>query len=149
MDDIRVVLDTNSWVSYAFFRSEETAVVRSVQMAIAGEIVVLASRETLDELYDVFTRPGWNRYVSIAKRIAFFRQVSNLVEMVDVTSVVDDCPDPKDNKFLALALDGKANFIVTGDQDLLRLCHDQYGLFVQPWRNVRIFNPAEFVAEAG
>lgn len=40
------------------------------------------------------------------------------VELVDVTEEVFDCRDPKDNKFLELAVDGKAEFIITGDDDL-------------------------------
>ena len=41
--------------------------------------------------------------------------------MVSVSSVVTDCRDAKDNKFLELAIDGVATCIITGDQDLLVL----------------------------
>ena len=41
--------------------------------------------------------------------------------MITVVSVIDDCRDEKDNKFLALAIDSDATLIVTGDDDLLAL----------------------------
>jgi hypothetical protein len=53
-----------------------------------------------------------------------------------VLSEIDDCPDPADNRFLALALDVSARVIVTGDRDLLAL---------HPWRGVEILTPAEFL----
>lgn len=147
MDSLRVVLDTNAWISYAFFRNRETAVVRTIQRVISREIVFLASRETLEELYDVLIRPAWDKYISLAKHVAFFRQVAELAEVVEVTTELNESTDPKDNKFLSLALDGRANFLVTGDQDLLTLCYDQNGQFVQPWHNVQILTPAHFIAE--
>jgi predicted nucleic acid-binding protein len=54
---------------------------------------------------------------------------------VDVTDVVTECRDKKDDKFLALAISGQADFIVTGDEDLLVL---------NPFREVVIMSPADF-----
>jgi len=51
-------------------------------------------------------------------------------------SVVRDCRDPDDNKFLALALDGHAECIVTGDPHLLEL---------HPWRGIPILTPRAFL----
>jgi predicted nucleic acid-binding protein len=82
----------------------------------------------------------------LTKRVAFYRQVAALAEIVHVTTEVSDSPDPKDNKFLALALDGHANFIVTGDRDLLALCNDRNGRFIQSWRDIQILSPASFMA---
>ena len=50
--------------------------------------------------------------------------------------VIDICRDPKDNKFLELAVSGKADFIITGDQDLLVL---------NPFRNIEIITINEFL----
>jgi uncharacterized protein len=46
------------------------------------------------------------------------------------------CRDPKDDKFLALAIDGKADLLITGDKDLLA---------VLPIDNLRILSPADFL----
>ena len=52
------------------------------------------------------------------------------------TSQVTECRDPKDDKFLALALDGSADVIIAGDEDLLVL---------HPWRGIPILSPREFL----
>ena len=49
--------------------------------------------------------------------------------MIEVSVQIDDCRAPKDNKFLALAVDGYANIIISGDGDLLVL---------DPFRGVEI-----------
>jgi hypothetical protein len=43
------------------------------------------------------------------------------IDLIEVSSVVTVCRDPKDNFLLALAKDGKADFLLTGDNDLLEL----------------------------
>jgi putative PIN family toxin of toxin-antitoxin system len=47
--------------------------------------------------------------------------LQSVAEIGDVRSVVDICRDPKDNFLLALAKDGKADYLITGDGDLLVL----------------------------
>ncbi len=58
-------------------------------------------------------------------------------EVVDVTENIAECRDPKDDRFLELAVDGNATCIVSGDSDLLVL---------NPFRGVRILTPQEFIA---
>jgi putative PIN family toxin of toxin-antitoxin system len=58
------------------------------------------------------------------------------VELIEVTEVINDCRDAKDNKFLELAASGKADCIVSGDQDLLIL---------NPFRAIPILTPGEFL----
>ena len=60
------------------------------------------------------------------------------VELLEVIEVVTDCRDPKDNKFLELALIGKATHIVSGDEDLLVL---------HPFRGISILTPQSFLAQ--
>ena len=57
--------------------------------------------------------------------------------VIEVTQVVTDCRDANDNKFLELALSGNADFIITGDADLLSL---------HPWRGVAILSPSDYLA---
>jgi putative PIN family toxin of toxin-antitoxin system len=56
-------------------------------------------------------------------------------ELVTITERVAVCRDPKDDKFLELALNGRADLIISGDADLLVL--DQF-------RNIPIIDPATF-----
>ena len=57
-------------------------------------------------------------------------------EMVEITETITDCRDAKDNKFLELAVSGKADCIVSGDADLLVL---------NPFREIPILTPREFL----
>jgi predicted nucleic acid-binding protein len=68
----------------------------------------------------------------------FVRLLGRIVENVAALHVVRACRDAKDDKFLELAVNGEAQFIVTGDADLLGL---------HPFRGVQILTPAAFLAE--
>ena len=56
--------------------------------------------------------------------------------MVNITEHIAACRDPKDDKFLELAVSGRADLIVSGDQDMLAL---------NPFRGISIVTPAAFV----
>jgi putative PIN family toxin of toxin-antitoxin system len=59
-------------------------------------------------------------------------------ELVTVRERIAVCRDPKDNKFLELAINGRADLIVSGDIDLLAL---------DPFRGIPIVTPAGFVRD--
>ena len=59
-------------------------------------------------------------------------------ELVEITEVVDACRDPKDDKFLELAVSGRATHIISEDDDLLAL---------HPFRGIAILTPQGFVAQ--
>ncbi|HXZ42806.1 MAG TPA: putative toxin-antitoxin system toxin component, PIN family [Terriglobales bacterium] len=59
-----------------------------------------------------------------------------LVEFVPIIQLVQDCQDPSDNKFLEVALNGRADLILTGDAELLAL---------DPWREIAILTPSEYL----
>jgi putative PIN family toxin of toxin-antitoxin system len=55
-------------------------------------------------------------------------------ETVPTVHIVRACRDPKDDKFLEVALNGTADAIVTGDADLLEM---------HPWRGIEVVTPAD------
>jgi putative PIN family toxin of toxin-antitoxin system len=61
-----------------------------------------------------------------------------VVEKVSVIRNIDVCPDPQDNKFLELAVDGRAGYIITGDQDLLTL---------HSFNSIEIITPQDYLAD--
>jgi predicted nucleic acid-binding protein len=71
-----------------------------------------------------------------ARRMAFSVFTLALIPL-EVEEKITECRDPKDDKFLELALSGKADVIVTGDQDPLSM---------HPWRGIAILSPADFLA---
>ena len=131
---MRVVIDTNVLVSRLLVTGSVSAC--AVDKALVHEEVII-SESTVDELTDVLSREKWDRYVSIKDRQEFVRRLLQIATMVSVISETEDCRDPADNQFLALALDGQAACILTGDKDLLAL---------HPWRGIEIICPADFLA---
>lgn len=130
----RVVIDTNVFVSAAL-RPGSIADLAIIEAASSD--TVLASRATLDELEDVLQRPKFNKTRILYLRLEFLRLYLSRFETVIVSKSVTDCRDPDDNKFLELALSGNADFIITGDDDLLNL---------HPWRGIAILSPADYLA---
>jgi putative PIN family toxin of toxin-antitoxin system len=98
---------------------------------------VLASAETIDELNEVLRRPKFNRYLQEEERLLFLAAFIRDAEVVEVAERLAECRDPKDDKFLELAVNGKATCIVSGDDDLLVL---------NPFRGVAILTPQEFIS---
>ena len=129
----RLVFDTNTLISHLLLPSSLPA--QAVRRGLhQGQILV--SDETLGELADVLVRPKFDRYISIADRQEFFRVFGRVVEKVHVIRSVQVCRDPKDNKFLELAVDGRATSIITGDQDLLIL---------HPFHSTTIITPQSYL----
>lgn len=81
-------------------------------------------------------RKKFDPYLTIEERQGFFRQLSFVVEIVQYVVSLKACRDPKDDKFLSLAISGNADFILTGDNDLLVL---------DPFRTVRIFSCSTYL----
>jgi putative PIN family toxin of toxin-antitoxin system len=130
----RVVLDTNALVSRLLLPQSLPA--RAVRKAV-DEADVLVSAATLSELVDVLSRPKFDRYVTIEERQGFLRRLGEIAEVVEILTPVRACRDPRDDKFLEVAVNGGADVIVTGDADLLAL---------HPFRAIAILTPAAFLA---
>lgn len=79
------------------------------------------SEAVLAEVIYVLARPKFDRYISVERRQDFLNNLIRISHKVVVTHPVTACRDPKDNMILELALSGKADFILTGDRDLLAL----------------------------
>jgi hypothetical protein len=97
---------------------------------------VLLSFATLAELYDVLHRKHLRRYIDQEDARSFIAALARESEWIDVNVRIKACRDPKDDKFLELALSGQATQLITGDADLLVL---------NPFKGVRILSPQSFL----
>jgi len=131
MSSARVIIDTNVLISRLLIPRSiaAQAVSRTLQSA-----QLLASEATLTELADVLSRSKFDPYVSLEERQEFFRRFAQVAEIVPILTPVRACRDPSDDKFLELAVDGRATLLITGDEDLLAL---------SPFRGMPIVTPAE------
>jgi uncharacterized protein len=130
---MRCVVDTNVVVSASVLSLSIPR--QAVERALRGA-VLLFSESTMDELKDVLFRSKFDRYVSREDRALFVAQLSAAAEFVPIIQLVRECRDSKDDKFLEVALNGRADVIVTGDADLLGM---------NPWRGVKISSPARYI----
>jgi hypothetical protein len=79
--------------------------------------VVLFSSYTFAELEKILSRNKFNQYISHEKRKQFLTRFILNSTPVEIDETISECRDPKDNKFLELAVCGKADFIISGDKD--------------------------------
>ena len=131
---MRVVVDTNVWTRRLLLADSVAA--RAVDKALA-QFEVVVSEASVEEIADMLSRAKFDRYLSLQDREEFLRRLLQVTTMVSVLSEITDCRDPKDNRFLALALDSASDCIVSGDDDLIDL---------SPWRGIEIVSPAAFLA---
>ncbi len=134
---MRVLLDTNVWISGLLWGGMPNRVVRMVR---SGQIAAIVSIEILTELRNTLGYPKLQSQLSRLGETTetFLRSIEEVSECVTAeTIVVPELRDPKDAIVLAAALAGDAEVIVTGDQDLLVL---------ERFESVEIVTPTDFLA---
>jgi putative PIN family toxin of toxin-antitoxin system len=130
----RIVVDTNVVVSGLLFPRSDLN--RALLKAQTWDM--LASEATKLEIVEVLSRSKFDRYVALEIRQQLAAEYVRACETIPVHSTIQACRDKKDDKFLELAIDGRADLILTRDQDLLIL---------SPFRGIRIVTPTEYLAE--
>ena len=131
---MRSVVDTNVFVSAVMFPHSTPR--QAVDRALDRD-VLLRSQPTMNELRDVLARSQFDRYVEPEERELFLAEIESVAEPVPIIQLVRECRDPRDDKFLEVALNGRADVIVTGDADLLTM---------HPWRGVGILSPSDYLS---
>nr|VFJ77930.1 MAG: putative toxin-antitoxin system toxin component, PIN family [Candidatus Kentron sp. FW] len=112
---MRLIIDTNTLVSALLIKHSVPR--QAFDKALVHE--VLLSRATIEELNDVLSREKFCKYITGAERTLFVETLLQQSVLVGITDKVDVCRDPRDNKFLDLAISGEADYLITGDDDLL------------------------------
>jgi putative PIN family toxin of toxin-antitoxin system len=129
-----IVFDASALVSAALKADSvpERALLR------AEEVDVFALSAAVDaEIAEVLGRPKLAQAIPLLRRQRFLAMLRSAAVWFEPVVRVTDCRDPKDNKYLELALAAGAETIVSGDYDLLVL---------HPWRSVRVLHPADYLA---
>ena len=114
---VRVVLDTNVLVSALLFKRE---LARLVDLWKEGKIILLFSKETFGEFLRVLAYPKFKLNDDEIRAIVEM-EVLPYSETVGEVEGSFGCRDPEDEKFLRCASSGRAEFLVTGDEDLLSM----------------------------
>ena len=133
---VKVVLDTNWYISASINRRSR----RKLYDLIANRNVeIFYSDELLSEYQGVISRPKFQKIISAAQVARFLNLLLPRLRKMTISSSILMSRDPKDNYLLAMAIDLDADFLVTGDDDLLVL--EQFG-------KTRIIRMAEFLTLA-
>jgi putative PIN family toxin of toxin-antitoxin system len=135
---MRVLLDTNVLVSTAIMPQGKPG---QIFQRAASRFDLICSEYILEELADVLARPRiqkkYQSLVTSDRRAQFIALVRSLAIIVEVQVTLDVVSDADDNAVVAGAVDGRADFLVTGDPHLLAL---------RQYEQCRIVNPDQFLA---
>ncbi|MCW9680142.1 putative toxin-antitoxin system toxin component, PIN family [Dolichospermum planctonicum UHCC 0167] len=113
-----IVIDTNILISAAL-SPDGTA--RKALDKVYQQFKIAQSEETYQELSTRIYKPKFDKYISNTERQDFLEVVKKYSQFIEIKSQINICRDADDNKFLDLAKDSNAEFLMTGDQDLLSL----------------------------
>ncbi len=138
---LRVVLDSNVLLSALVFAGGTLGRFRSLWTI--GKILPYASKETIQELIGLLANKKFK--LDSIDQESLLADYLPFVQIADVSSIIQQaslpiCRDPYDQMFLELAHASKAEFLVTGDQDLLVLANT-------PNLSFRIVKPVEFLIQ--
>ena len=135
MGKIKIVVDTNIFIS-AFLGSKKARFL--LKDIINDEYILIMSSEQLLEIKEVLNRPKFKKYISKAEIDELIELISLKATMPAIYDKITDCRDEKDNMILEEAVYGNANYIITGDDDLLIL---------NPYRWIKIVMLRDFLNE--
>ncbi|MFA6062391.1 MAG: putative toxin-antitoxin system toxin component, PIN family [Gallionella sp.] len=135
----RIVLDTSTLIGAVL---RQHSIPRQVVIKALSEGDLCASASTLAELEEVICRDKFDRYLDLNIRLEFVAMYRDRVRMFQVSTEDEaaldpPCRDPRDNKFLALAVVSGADVLVSSDDDLLTL---------NPYGNISVLTPSEYLA---
>jgi hypothetical protein len=113
----RIIIDTNIWISFLIGKH-----LKGLHKIIAsGAIQIITCKEQITELSIVFGKSKIRKLFTQYQINEFFELLEDCAEIIDLKSKVNICRDPKDNYLLSLAIDAAADYLITGDNDLLIL----------------------------
>lgn len=113
----RIVIDTNLWISFLITKNFTNL----DEILFSRQCTLVFSKELLNEFLDVVKRPKFRRFFSASDIENILETIDEYADFIEVKSKIKDCRDPKDNFLLSLSVDGNADYLLTGDKDLLDL----------------------------
>lgn len=132
---MRVVLDANVWISFLLTRGETIA---SIFEAWEKEkFGLLVTEEIILEIEQVVERLSLKGVINYEDAQALVRRLKKNTEPILSFSDINISSDKNDNRYLACALDGEADYLVTGDKKHL--------LPLKKIGKTQIISPKEFV----
>jgi putative PIN family toxin of toxin-antitoxin system len=131
---MKIVIDTNDFISALIGKKHRD---KLIIILSDPTIEIFADENLIDEIREVAYREKFRKYISIEDVDIFIEVISIRLTFIKPTSIFFDSPDPDDNYLLALAVDAKADYLITGDKkDLISL---------SPFQGISIIRLHEFL----
>ena len=132
--NVRVIFDTNVWIS--FLIGKRLAKIK--QYISDGSITIITTEQLLTEIKIVTSREKLKKYFPAESVTELLELIETIAKKVIIRPTHFINRDPKDNFLLDLIDFSKADYLVTGDKDLLE--HN-------PFKTANILSPTEFEKE--
>lgn len=127
---LRITNDTNVWLSAQYFQGKPSQIVHLIE---EKKIISVISNFILNEIREKMIVKFETPAFAANATISYIRSISEVVYIANKTYTLRD---PKDNPVLETAINGKCDFLITGDKDLLIL---------KKYNNINIVTPAQFL----
>jgi putative PIN family toxin of toxin-antitoxin system len=111
----KIIIDTNVWISFLIGKEIQDL----KDMIVSEKVKVIMTDQLLNEIRLVTSRDKLKKYFNqdkVADLIALLEIIANKVKIKNIDKI---CRDPKDDFLLALSKESRANYLITGDKDLL------------------------------
>ena len=113
----KIIVDTNLWISFSLSKK-----LGNLEKTIKdNELLLLYSDDLLNEIKDVFSRTKFFKILPKDSLQEIISLLKDLGRDIIISTEVNICRDSKDNVLLSLCKDGNADYLITGDKDLLDL----------------------------
>lgn len=116
-DSQKVIIDTNLWISFLISKTFD----KLDGLLLNNKVRLIFSSELLEEFIEVVNRPKFKKYFSKEDVEDLLNSIHKYADFVTVLSNVKLCRDEKDDFLLSLSVDSNADYLITGDNDLLDL----------------------------
>ena len=113
----RIIIDTNLWISFLLTKRFDFI----DKLLGSGKVELVFCNELLAELVEVANRPKLRKFFTAGDWALIYEIIDRHAIYIRVTSTITLCRDAKDNFLLSLAKDANADYLLTGDRDLLVL----------------------------
>ncbi len=132
MSKIKLIIDTNLWVSYLINKQRGNL----SQLLVDERFEIITSTQLSSEIAETLQYPHIKSWVPDNVRLSFLKAFSLAAILIEVNTDIRFCRDPNDDFLISLAVDGEAHYLITGDKDLLTL---------KQIENTRIVTIKEFI----
>lgn len=113
----KVIIDTNLWISFLIGKELQ----HLKDLIVNEKIQLITTEQLIVELRIVVNRPRLQKYFDKEKVTELISLLNIISKKVKIKKIEKICRDPKDDFLLALCKQSKANYLITGDKDLLEI----------------------------